>query len=270
MNRVFRAGRYTLPLGEKTYIMGICNVTPDSFSDGGEFFAPDNAIAHALQMQQQGADVIDIGGQSTRPGYQRISPREEWERLAPVLEGLRGRLQVPLSVDTFYPEVAALACEHGADIINDVSGFSQEMWEVAAQYACGCVVMHPCGEEEEILQRVHTFFLGKQEEAARYGIASDRLCMDPGIGFGKTYEQNLSLIRRVEEYRLPDCMLLMAASRKRGIGQPCGNPPFRERMAGTLAAHTAAQLAGADMLRVHDVEEAVQAARVTDALLHLG
>ena len=146
MNRVFRAGRYTLPLGEKTYIMGICNVTPDSFSDGGEFFAPDNAIAHALQMQQQGADVIDIGGQSTRPGYQRISPREEWERLAPVLEGLRGRLQVPLSVDTFYPEVAALACEHGADIINDVSGFSQEMWEVAAQYACGCVVMHPCGE----------------------------------------------------------------------------------------------------------------------------
>ena len=158
MNRVFRAGRYTLPLGEKTYIMGICNVTPDSFSDGGEFFAPDNAIAHALQMQQQGADVIDIGGQSTRPGYQRISPLEEWERLAPVLKGLRGRLQVPLSVDTFYPEVAALACEHGADIINDVSGFSQEMWEVAAQYACGCVVMHSCGEEEEILQRVHTFF----------------------------------------------------------------------------------------------------------------
>lgn len=269
MSRFFQAGRYRLPLGEKTYIMGICNVTPDSFSDGGQFLRPQDAIDHALCMQQEGADLIDIGGQSTRPGFQAISPQEEWQRLQPVLEGLRGRLTVPLSVDTFYPQVAALACENGADIINDVTGFAPDMWKVAAQYGCGCIVMHPSEPEGDVLPAVRTFFEQKRQEAARWGIDETKLCMDPGIGFGKTYEQNLQLIRDVKEYRLETCALLMAASRKRVIGRPCGDPPFAQRLSGTLAAHTVAQMGGADMLRVHDVKEAVQAARVVDALLHI-
>ena len=158
MSRAFQAGAYRLPLGEKTYIMGICNVTPDSFSDGGQFLRPQDAIEHALRMQQEGADLIDIGGQSTRPGFQAVSPEEEWRRLQPVLEGLRGRLTVPLSVDTFYPQVAALACEKGADIINDVTGFAPAMWEVAARYGCGCIVMHPSEPEGDVLPAVRAFF----------------------------------------------------------------------------------------------------------------
>ena len=266
--REFTAGRFALPLGNHTYIMGILNVTPDSFSDGGRFFSSDLAVAHALEMQAQGADLIDVGGQSTRPGYEAIPWEQEWERLEPVLLGLQGKLSVPLSVDTFYPEVAKKALACGADIINDVTGFClEEMWRTAAESSCGCIVMHPCGAPGDIVPAVHAFFEQKRKEAERFGIAPERLCMDPGVGFGKEYEQNLRLIANVGRTRLPDCAFLMAASRKRVIGQPCGNPPFAERMPGTIAAHTLAAAGGADILRVHDVWEAVQAARVADAVL---
>lgn len=270
MEKFFQAGKCRFPLGERTYIMGILNVTPDSFSDGGKYFQPEKAVAHALEMEEQGADILDIGGQSTRPGHVAIPWQEEWERIEPVLLALRGKVQAAVSVDTFYPQVAERALEAGADIINDVKGFSPEMWRVAARFPhCGCVVMHwrELTLEEDAAEAVHTFFLQKKEEALEAGVALERLCMDPGVGFGKSYEQNLQLLAQVDREKLPEMAFLMAASRKRVIGAPCGNPPFEERLAGTLAAHTLAVAGGADILRVHDIPEAVQAAKVADAVL---
>lgn len=270
MQSFFQAGKCRFPLGKQTYIMGILNVTPDSFSDGGAYFSPDKAVAHALEMQEQGADIIDIGGQSTRPGHVPIPWEEEWGRIEPVLLALKGQVQAAISVDTFYPQVAERALAAGADIINDVKGFSPEMWEVAARHPnCGCVVMHwqELGPEEDAAKAVHDFFVKKKEEALAAGILPERLCMDPGIGFGKSYEQNLQLLAQVDREKLEEIAFLMAASRKRVIGAPCGNPPFQERLAGTLAAHTLAVAGGADILRVHDIGEAVQAARVADAVL---
>ena len=270
MKAFFQAGKRRFVLGEGTRIMGILNVTPDSFSDGGKFFDPEKAVTHALEMEAQGAVLIDIGGQSTRPGYTAIPWEEEWSRIEPVLAAIQGKLSAAVSVDTFYPEVARRALAAGADIINDVTGFSPEMWEAAAESnRCGCIVMHN-GEippEEDTAEAVRVFFERKVQEAARYGISAERLCMDPGIGFGKTYEQNLQLLAQVNRQKVPGIAYLMAASRKRVIGQPCDNPPFEERMAGTLAAHTLAVAGGADFLRVHDVKEAVQAAKVADAVL---
>ena len=288
MNRMslWRAGRYSLPLGEKTYIMAIVNVTPDSFSDGGKYFSAEQAIRRALDAQEQGADIIDIGAQSTRPGFSPISAEEEAEeaaRLVPVLEGLRGRLHVPVSIDTFYPGVALESLRLGADILNDVTGFSDpEMIAAAAGADCGCIVMHNTAfsilpdapshdaghEAEPITERVRGFFDRRGAELVRAGIAVERICFDPGIGFGKTLEENMDLLANT--HLLTDGLdsaFLMAASRKRVIGAPCGNPPFEQRMPGTIAAHTIAQCGGADILRVHDVPEAVQAARVADALL---
>ena len=281
--RLWRAGRYSLPLGEKTYIMAIVNVTPDSFSDGGKYFSAEQAIRRALDAQDQGADIIDIGAQSTRPGFSPISAEEEAARLVPVLEGLRGRLHVPVSIDTFYPGVALESLRLGADILNDVTGFSDpEMIAAAAGADCGCIVMHNTAfsilpdapshdaghETESITERVRGFFDRRGAELVRAGIAMERICFDPGIGFGKTLEENMGLLANT--HLLTDGLdsaFLMAASRKRVIGAPCGDPPFEQRMPGTIAAHTIAQCGGADILRVHDVPEAVQAARVADALL---
>ena len=281
--RLWRAGRYSLPLGEKTYIMAIVNVTPDSFSDGGKYFSAEQAIRRALDAQDQGADIIDIGAQSTRPGFSPISAEEEAARLVPVLEGLRGRLHVPVSIDTFYPGVALESLRLGADILNDVTGFSDpEMIAAAAGADCGCIVMHNTAfsilpdapshdaghETEPITERVCGFFDRRGAELVRAGIAVERICFDPGIGFGKTLEENMDLLANT--HLLTDGLdsaFLMAASRKRVIGAPCGDPPFEQRMPGTIAAHTIAQCGGADILRVHDVPEAVQAARVADALL---
>lgn len=267
MSRMFQAGRYSLPLGEKTYVMGIVNVTPDSFSDGGKWNDPAAAVEHALQLEEQGADILDVGGQSTRPGYTPISAQEEWERLSPVLDQLVELSRVPISVDTFYPEVARLSLQAGVDIINDVTGFRDpEMYELAAQCGCGCVIMHDQPGFDAILP----FFKDRRAKAEEYGIKADRLCFDPGIGFGKTYEENLRVLRELSALIEPDCAMLVGASRKRVIGMPCGNPPFAERMPGTIAAHTVAILGGADIVRVHDVKEAVQAARVADAILGRG
>jgi dihydropteroate synthase len=267
--KTFQAGKFTLPLGEKTYIMGILNVTPDSFSDGGRFFSTEKAVEHAFEMRVQGADIIDIGAQSTRPGYTPISPEQEWERLFPVLRALRGKLDVPVSVDTYFPQVAQKAVENGADIINDVHGFMDEgMFKLAARCDCGCIIMHPCGAKGNILSVINEFFAAKMKEAQANGIAQNRICFDPGVGFGKELEQNYEILANVDQIKIDGCAFLMAASRKRVIGAPCGNPPFEERLCGTIAAHTLAMAGGADILRVHDVAEAVQAACVADAILH--
>lgn len=263
---LFQAKAKQFPLN-RTYIMGILNVTPDSFSDGGKYLNPEKAFARAKEMEAQGADIIDIGGQSTRPGYTTLSPEEEWDRLRAVLPLVASETGAAISVDTFYPQVAEKALAAGADIINDVSGFGEEMLRAVAGSGCGCVVMYPLGGAGgDILAQTKAFFLDRLEAAGKLGIGPQLLCMDPGIGFGKTMEENFTLIARLGEAKLPGTACLMAASRKRVTGAPCGNPPFHQRLPATLAAHTTAILAGADLVRVHDVEEAVQAAQMTDAL----
>ncbi len=264
------AGR-RFPL-HRTYVMGILNVTPDSFSDGGLYLAPEVAVRRAREMEAEGVDIIDIGGQSTRPGCARISPEAEWERIGAVVRAVAAETRLAISVDTFYPAVAEKALVAGAHIINDVTGFSEAMWRAVQQTDCGCVVMHPgdpndlAGGTRDILEIVRSFFERKAQEAARYGVHSARLCFDPGIGFGKTNAENLTLIANPDALRVPGTALLMAASRKRVIGAVCGEGPACERVAGTLAAHTASVLFGADMVRVHDTREAVQAARMADAV----
>lgn len=260
---IFKAGEYELPLGEKTYIMGILNVTPDSFSDGGKWFSPEKAIEHALEMQMDGADIIDIGAQSTRPGYKRISSDEELERLRPILKALRGRINVPISVDTFYPEVAKEALEYGVNIINDVNGFKDEkMIDLVSKSHCGCIIMHD--GSKSLMKKFFSEQLGK---FLRRNISKNRICFDPGIGFGKTYEENLDIINSLNEYLVDGVAMLVGASRKRVIGISCGNPPFEKRMPGTIAAHTISIVNGADIIRVHDVKQAVQAGKVADAIL---
>lgn len=270
MTEFYAAGKH-FPLN-RTYVMGILNVTPDSFSDGGKYFDPEKAVRHAVEMEAQGVDIVDIGGQSTRPGSVRISPEEEWARIENVVKAVAEKTNLAVSIDTFYPEVAEKALKAGAHIINDVTGFAPEMWRAVENTDCGCIVMHPGDPDDlngaggDILERVRAFFEKKTTEAEQRGVNKNRLCFDPGIGFGKTNEENFALIANPEKIRVPGTALLMAASRKRAIGAVCGNPPFEDRMAGTVAAHTASVLFGADMVRVHDTFEAVQTARVADAI----
>lgn len=263
----FIAGKYRFSLGDKAYVMGILNVTPDSFSDGGRYNLPQEAERHALQMQEMGADIIDIGAQSTRPGSTPISAGEELERLLPVLERLRDKLNVPISVDTFLPEVAEAALKNGASIINDVSGFDNpEMVALAAKSDCGCVVMHHTGSDGDIILDIKEFFMNKIKQMENSGIERSRICLDPGVGFGKTHEQNLQILANTARLGVEGCALLIAASRKRVIGTECGNPPFDRRMAGTVAAHSIAVTDGADIVRVHDVAEAVQSVKIAAAI----
>lgn len=256
---IFRAQNYKMELGVKSYVMGVLNVTPDSFSDGGNWYNTDLAIKRAFEIQAQGADILDIGAQSTRPEFTKISSSEELKRLIPVLEGIKGKLRIPISVDTFYPEVAAEALGLGADIINDVTGFkNDDMLRTVSESDCGIIIMHNYGKIGDIVK----FFQIQKEKANKFGIHSNRICFDPGIGFGKTYEENLFILRNLPKFKIKDNALLIGASRKRVIGRSCGNPPFKDRVAGTIAAHSVALFNGADIVRVHDVVEGVQAAKV--------
>lgn len=266
----WRIGGQTLTL-DRTYIMGILNVTPDSFSDGGKYSSVELAIARAYAMQREGADIIDIGGQSTRPGHTPISADEEWLRIQPVLKALFGKLKIPVSVDTYYPEVARKAARLGAEIFNDVTGFRDPlMRQYAAEYGVGCVIMHdlPLDESADVCAALRAFYETRTAECIADGIAPECLCLDPGVGFGKSYEQNLQIAARFGEQCFGHYPMLAAASRKRVIGMSCGNPPAEQRVSGTISYHTACILGGANLIRVHDVTEAVQAAQVADAILH--
>lgn len=254
---------------DRTYIMGILNVTPDSFSDGGNYSESTAAIARAYEMASQGADIIDIGGQSTRPGHTPIPPEEEWNRIAPVVIELCKDKNLILSVDTYYPGVALRAMECGAHIINDVTGFKEPlMRRYAALHDVGCVIMHdiPLDADADACKEIKEFFRSRTSECIRDGIRQNHLCLDPGVGFGKSYEQNLAIAKEFRRLCLDHYPMLAAASRKRVIGMSCGNPPASERMPGTVAYHTACILSGANIIRVHDIPEAVQAAKVTDAI----
>ncbi len=257
----FCAGKYTLDLSAKTYIMGILNITPDSFSDGGKFYDPKNAIKRALEIQNEGADILDIGAQSTRPGCVQITPKEELKRLLPVMEGLKNLVKIPISVDTFYPSVANQVLALGADIINDVTGFQNEdILKIAADSDCGLVIMHS-GETD-----VTSFFKNQLKKIVKFGINKERVCFDPGIGF-KTRKQDYYILNNLQKFKIDDCAMLVGLSRKRVIGEACGNPPFEKRLPGTIAANTIAITGGASILRVHDVAENVQAAQVADRIL---
>lgn len=250
--------------GNKTLIMGIVNVTPDSFSDGGDHFSTESAVKCALQMEKDGADIIDLGAQSTRPGYTPITPEEEWSRLEPVLKALNGKLTAPVSIDTFFPYVAEKALTNGADIINDVSGvLSKEMAEIVVKWRAGWIIMHN-GEGD--VAKVGEFLKNAAKELMSLGVEKSQLCFDMGIGFGKTRAQDMSLIANIKKYKLPDFPLLLGTSRKRVIKEGSGQENPKERIYGNIAADTAAIFGGADIVRLHDVAHEKQGIYMADAL----
>ncbi len=273
-----RTGRLSL---NQTIVMGILNVTPDSFSDGGRFISPEKALERAVQIQEQGAGILDIGAQSTRPGHVLVSPEEEIKRLLPVLQLLKGRIHIPISVDTFYPTVAKAAMQEGASILNDVSGhLDNGMMELAARTGAGLVLMHAgdgaddTGDEsEDVLRTVRLYFEAALSRAGRLGLDRKRLCLDPGIGFGKTRDGDRRLVSHLRRIMdgLPEVALLIGASRKRVVGE-CREKAVAvgDRLAGTLAFQSIAQWQGARILRAHDVAESVRAAAVVDALIGEG
>ena len=265
--------------GCRTLVMGIVNITPDSFSDGGRCVTAQSAVVHGLQLLEDGADILDIGGESTRPGAHPVSAAEEMARILPVIRSLRERTALPISVDTWKSEVAEAAIAAGATIVNDISGFTLDpaLAGVVARTGVGCVLMHMRGTPQTMQQFTDYTDLASEvtaelaaalERAVAAGIPRDRLVLDPGIGFSKTAEQNHDLIRSLGRFRSTlGRPLLAGPSRKSFIGKLLpGNPPAAERVWGTAAAVTACILYGADIIRVHDVAEMRQAACVADAL----
>jgi dihydropteroate synthase len=251
-------------------IMGILNVTPDSFSDGGLFAAHDAAIAQAERMAQEGADIIDIGGESTRPGHQPVAEEEERRRILPVIEVLAKRLKQPLSIDTMKASVARAALDAGAVILNDVWGLRHDpdMPNVARR-AAALVVMHNRREVDasvDMMAEVKSFLAGSLALGEAAGLPKERILVDPGIGFGKTRAQNLTLLRRLGELSTLGAPILVGLSRKSLIGHVIGEVAPRERLFGTIAANVLASQAGASVVRVHDVKAHVQALAVASAI----
>jgi len=257
--------------------MGVLNVTPDSFSDGGKFFEPAFAIERARAIEDAGADILDIGGESTRPGSEGISADEELARVRPVLKALAGHLKIPISIDTRKAGVAEAAIAAGAEIVNDVTGLKADpkIAEVAAKLRVPLILMHMRGEprtmQKEAFARnvVRDVMTGLQRSVAiarRAGVPKSQIVVDPGIGFGKNFEQNYELIACLPELRKLGCAILIGTSRKAFLGSTLGRPPD-ERIWGTAATVAASILNGAHIVRVHDVAEMVQVARVTDKVV---
>jgi len=278
----------TLTLGARTLIMGVLNVTPDSFSDGGAFLDPRRAVAHALQMQRDGADIIDIGAESTRPGSLGVTAVEELRRLLPVFEALRGRLKIPISIDTRKSAVAEVALGAGASIINDVSGLRTDprLAEVAVRRRVPLILMHMRGTPltmqkkpfaKNVLRDVTAGLHRSIALARRAGVAKNQIILDPGIGFGKSFSQNYELLARLPEIAKLGYPLLVGTSRKGFLGAtlaksgPAGalkSVPVQDRIWATAATVAASILGGARIVRVHDVKEMAQVARVADHILN--
>ena len=269
----------TLVLGERTLVMGILNVTPDSFSDGGLFIDPNAAIARALAMEKDGADLIDLGGESTRPGSEGVPAEEELRRVLPVLDGLRGKLKIPISIDTAKSQVAEAAAIAGAEILNDVTGLRGDprIADVARRRKLPLILMHMRGEPRTMQKRpfardvVRDVVAGLRRAVAvarRAGVPKSQIVLDPGIGFGKSWPQNFELLERLPELARLGFPLLLGTSRKSFIGKILGRAAKDERAWGTAATVAASILGGAHIVRVHDVAEMVQVARVADALIN--
>ncbi|GAB4259332.1 MAG: dihydropteroate synthase [Deferrisomatales bacterium] len=253
-----------LHLSERPHVMGVLNVTPDSFSDGGDFVEPQAALDRALEMVEEGADLVDIGGESSRPGAAPVPEAEELARVLPLVEHLAPRLPVPVSVDTYKAEVARRTAEAGASVINDISGLRLDpaMAEVAARSGCAVVVMHMRGTPRDmqadtryadLVGEVFAALAQSVDTAAAAGVPRERVLVDPGIGFGKSPEGNLVLLRRLEEFASLGCAVLVGASRKSFIGHVLGIPEPKERLEGSLAAAVVAVMHGAHVVRTHDV-----------------
>ncbi len=295
-------GSRSLPLGKRTLIMGVVNVTPDSFSDGGQFLDRDRAVEHALKLLQDGADIVDVGGESTRPGAKvvetagsaaaasaktggaaAVTEKEELDRVIPVITALKQKQpQAVISVDTYKANVARAAVEAGAEIVNDVSGFrwDPKMLKTLAELKCGAVLVHMRGRPEEwrtlppvadIVTLVKRELREGLDAALLAGAKRERLVLDPGFGFGKSFEQNYPLLRRFEEFHQLRCPLLAGVSRKSFIGRVLArdgeDAPVAERLYGTLAAETAAILQGAHIIRTHDVRACADAVRIADLVV---
>jgi dihydropteroate synthase len=272
----------TLLLGEHTLVMGVLNVTPDSFSDGGKFLEPESAVEQAFAMASAGADLIDVGGESTRPGSQETSAAEELDRILPVLEALRGRLRIPISVDTRRAAVAELALRAGAEIINDISGLKHDskIATLAARQGVPLILMHMRGEPQtmqagpfarDVMKDVMQGLRRSVAVARKAGVAKSQVILDPGIGFGKNFSQNYELLQNLPQLAKLGYPLLVGTSRKAFLGATLArdgkSAPPEERIWGTAATVTASILNGAHIVRVHDVAEMVQVVRVADCVL---
>ena len=265
-----------LSFGQRTLIMGILNVTPDSFSDGGCYLGVAAAIDHAKEIAKDGADVIDVGGESSRPGASPASAEEELARVLPVVEGLADEISVPISIDTCKSEVARRALETGAHIVNDITALQgdAEMAKVVAEMGAGVILMHMRGTPrtmqqspvyDDVVSDISSWLQRRIEYAETEGIPPDRIVVDPGIGFGKTVDHNLEILRRLDEFHHLNKPVLIGTSRKSFIGKIL-DLPVNSRIEGTAATITWAIAHGADMVRVHDVKTMRRVARMTDAL----
>jgi dihydropteroate synthase len=270
-------GAFSLEFSKKTSIMGILNITPDSFSDGGLFFDKSAAVKRAFQIEEEGADIIDIGGESTRPGSEPLHLEEELRRTIPVIETIAKELTIPISIDTYKAPVARRALDAGASMVNDISGlrFDPEMPGVVSEFKVPVVIMHIKGSPqnmqknpvyEALIPEILDYLREGIAIAESAGVARDRIIIDPGIGFGKTFAQNLEIINHLNMFTLLEMPILIGPSRKAFIGRILEDAPAGERVEGTAAALAIAIMNGANILRVHDVKEMRKAAKVADAV----
>lgn len=256
--------------GKRTYIMGILNVTPDSFSDGGDFTNVGIAVKHAKDMIEEGADIIDLGGESTRPGHKFVSAEEEIKRIAPVIKKLKEEIKVPISIDTYKAEVAEEVLKLGVDMINDVWGltYDENMAEVIGKYDAHVCIMHNQDGTEydkDIMIAIKEFLQNSIDKALKAGVKKEKIVLDPGIGFGKTFEQNIEVLHRLGELQDLGYPVLLGTSRKSVLGKIVDLPP-KERVAPTVATTVLGIRDGVDIVRVHDVKENLQAAMVADKI----
>lgn len=271
--------------GKKTYVMGILNVTPDSFFDGGKYFSLYDAVNHALRMQNEGADIIDIGGQSTRPGAKEISVEEEKKRVIPVIEKLIRKIKIPISIDTYRSEIAKEALKLGAKMVNDVTALrgDKKLAQIISHYNVPICLMHMKGEPKnmqenpsykDVVKEISNFLKERSDFAISCGIKKDKIIIDPGLGFGKRtgkgIEDNCEILRRLSEFKNLGYPIMIGPSRKTFIGNVCGKDvqlPVNERLEGSLAAACIAVLNGADIVRVHDVKETRRCLDLIDSII---
>jgi dihydropteroate synthase len=274
---VWRCRDREFRLGERTLLMGVVNVTPDSFSDGGRFLGAGDAVKHGVQLAADGADILDVGGESTRPGAEPVPLEEELARVVPVIEGLRAEVpEVAVSVDTRHPAVARAALAAGAVIVNDVTAASDpETIDAVREAGAGLVLMHMQGEPrtmqanptyDDVVVEVRDFLAARIGEVVAAGVPRDRLCVDPGVGFGKTIAHNLAVLRDIGSFRALRVPVLVGASRKRFIGELTGVDDPADRVEGTAGAVAWCAAQGVEVVRVHDVKEMARVVRVVDAI----
>lgn len=265
-----KIGQREFEIGEETYVMGILNVTPDSFSDGGKFNSLDLAVEHAKDMILKGVDIIDVGGESTRPTHTPVSEKEEIDRVIPVIKALRENIDTPISIDTYKGKVAELAIMAGANFINDVWGFKKDPYiaEVAAKYGVPCCLMHNRDNTDygDIIEDMKKDLKESIDIALNAGVKKENIMLDPGIGFAKTHEQNIEVMNRLEELLQLDYPILLGTSRKSMIGNTL-NLPSDQRVEGTLATTVIGIMKGCDFVRVHDVLENKRVCEMTDAIV---